>query len=133
MKGGLKGGFKSWQFSPILRDTFFREQKIGAFGKPCLCPRDTRHFCHFRRFAGFEQQSPRFTGFGSAKTDPVRFEWGFREGLLKDRFAFFEAYKNPIPERRKLLAKAAILISKKGPVKKKPFKLGRVSFSIPDG
>ena len=25
----------------------FREQKT-AFGKPCLCPRDTRHFCHFR-------------------------------------------------------------------------------------
>ena len=23
-----------------------------AFGKPCLCPRDTRHFCHFRRAHG---------------------------------------------------------------------------------
>ena len=28
---------------------------------------------------------------GSAKTDLVRFEWGFGEGLLKDKFALFEA------------------------------------------
>ena len=46
---------------------------------------------------------------GSAKTDPVRFKWGFGEGRLKDRFAFFEAYKNPIPKRRKLLAKRPFL------------------------
>ena len=25
----------------------------------------------------------------SVKTDPVRFKWGFGEGLLKDKFAFF--------------------------------------------
>ena len=42
---------------------------------------------------------------GSAKTDPVRFKWGFGEGLLKDKFTSFEAYKNPIPKRSKLLAK----------------------------
>ena len=42
---------------------------------------------------------------GSAKTDLVRFKRGFGEGLLKDKFAFFKAYKNPIPKRRKLLAK----------------------------
>ena len=35
--------------------------------------------------------------FGSAKDDPVRFKWGFGEGLLKDKFAFFKACKNPIP------------------------------------
>ena len=29
--------------------------------------------------------------FGSAKTDPVRFKWGFGEGLLQDKFAFCEA------------------------------------------
>ena len=46
---------------------------------------------------------------GSAKTDPVRFKWGFGEGLLKDKFAFFEAYKSPTPERRKLLAKRPFL------------------------
>ena len=34
---------------------------------------------------------------GSAKTDPVRFKWGFGEGLLKDRFAFFGAYENLVP------------------------------------
>ena len=45
----------------------------------------------------------------SAKTDPVRLKWGFGEGRLKDNFAFFEAYKNPIPKRRKLLAKRPFL------------------------
>ena len=35
------------------------------------------------------------------------FRWSFGEGLLKDKFAFFfsEAYNNPTPKRRKLLAK----------------------------
>ena len=47
--------------------------------------------------------------FGSAKTDPVRFKWGFGEGLLKDKFAFFEAYKNPIPKRKKQPAKRPFL------------------------
>ena len=47
--------------------------------------------------------------FGSAKTDLVRFTWGFGEGLLKDKFAFFEACK-------KGACKKPILISKKGPV-----------------
>ena len=46
---------------------------------------------------------------GSANTDPVRFKWGFGEGLLRDRFAFFEAYKSPTPKRRKLLAKRPFL------------------------
>ena len=35
---------------------------LHAFGKPCLCPRDTCHFRHFRRLTGSEQQSPCFTG-----------------------------------------------------------------------
>ena len=47
--------------------------------------------------------------FGSAKTDPVQFKWGFGEGLWKDKFAFFEASKNPIPKRRKLPAKRLFL------------------------
>ena len=60
---------------------------------------------------GWRQTNPLKMGkkapvmFGSAKTDPVRFKWGFGAGLLKDEFAFFEAYKSPIPKRRKLLAK----------------------------
>ena len=33
---------------------------------------------------------------GSAKTDPVRFKCGFGEGLLKDKFAFSDAYNSPI-------------------------------------
>ena len=54
---------------------------------------------------------------GSAKTDPVRFKRTFREGLLKDKSAFFEAYKYPIPKRREnCLQNAHFLISKKGPV-----------------
>ena len=31
--------------------------------------------------------------FGRGKTDLVRFKRGFEEGLLKDKFAFFGAYK----------------------------------------
>ena len=46
--------------------------------------------------------------FGSAKTDPVQCEWGFGEGLLKDKFAFVEA-KNPIHKMKKLLAKRPFL------------------------
>ena len=34
---------------------------------------------------------------------------GVSEELLKDKFAFFEAYKSPIPKRRKLLAKRPFL------------------------
>ena len=46
---------------------------------------------------------------GSAKTDPVQFKWGFGGGPLKDKFAFVEASKSPIPKRRKLLAKRPFL------------------------
>ena len=53
--------------------------------------------------------SPEDAFIGSAKTNPVRFNWGFGEGLLKDKFAFFEAYKSPIPKRKKLLAKRPFL------------------------
>ena len=41
---------------------------------------------------------------GSAETDQ-----GFGEGLLKDKYAFFEAYKSPIPKRRTPLAKRTFL------------------------
>ena len=53
--------------------------------------------------------SVRGPGRSADETDPVRFKWGFGEGLLKDKFAFFEAYKNPIPKRRKLLAKRPLI------------------------
>ena len=56
---------------------------------------------------------------------------GFGKGLLKDKFAFFEAYKNPIPKRRKLLAKRPLLQAKMA-LFKKPFKMDRVSFSTPE-
>ena len=46
---------------------------------------------------------------GSAEADPVRFKWNSGEGRLKDKFAFFEAYKHPIRKRRKLLAKHPFL------------------------
>ena len=57
-----------------------------------------------------------------------RNKWGFGEGLLKDKFAFFEAYKNPIPKRRKLLAKCPFFEGKRA-LFKTPFKLDRASFS----
>ena len=46
---------------------------------------------------------------GSAKTDPIRFKWGFGEGFLNDKFAFFEASQTPVPKRRNLLAKRPFL------------------------
>ena len=54
-----------------------------------------------------------------------------RDLFLKDKFAFFEASKNPIPKRRKLLAKRTFLQAKKASLKT-PFKLDRVSFSTPE-
>ena len=63
-----------------------------------------------------------------AKTDPVRFKWGFGEERLKDKFASFEAYKNTIPKRRKLLAKRLFLQAKRA-LLKNPCKLDRVSLS----
>ena len=45
---------------------------------------------------------------GSAKTDLARIEMGFEKGLWKDKFAFLEADKRPIPE-------TPILTSKTGP------------------
>ena len=70
--------------------------------------------------------------FGSAKTDPVRFKWGFGEGRLKDKFAFFEAYQNPIPKGRKLLARRPFFKAKRALLENPFFKLDRVNFSTPD-
>ena len=59
-------------------------------------------------------------------------KWGFGEGLLKAKFAFFEARKSPIPKKRKLYLQNANLYNQKGALFKNPFKLDRVSFSTPD-
>ena len=56
---------------------------------------------------------------------------GFGEGLLKDKFAFFEAYESPIPEMRKLLAKCPFLQAKRV-LFQNPSELDRVSFSTPE-
>ena len=64
---------------------------------------------HFSPEALQLQMSTFMALFGSAKTAPVRFKWAFGEGLLKDKFAFFEASKSPIPKRTKLLAKRPFL------------------------
>ena len=69
--------------------------------------------------------------FGSAKTDPVQFKWGFGEVLLKDKFAF----KSPIKAlylRGENCLQNAHFYKLKGPCFKNPFKLGRVSFSTSD-
>ena len=62
--------------------------------------------------------------FGSAKTDQVRFKWGFGEALLKDNFASY-TYEE------KTACKTPIFKAKRVPFKK-PFKLDRVSFSTPE-
>ena len=66
-------------------------------------------------FARINSQNQKKPNFESAKTDPVQFKWGFGEGLLKDKFAFFEAYKSPIPNRRKLLANHPFFYQQRGP------------------
>ena len=71
----------------------FQGTKNHAFGKPCLCPRDTRHFCHFRRFTGFELSSKalvlpvrtRIRHFRRFRQNPSRFggtKARFTEGTL---------------------------------------------------
>ena len=55
---------------------------------------------------------------------------GFQRGLLS-KFASFEASKNPIPKRRKLLAKRPFLQANRA-LFEIPFKLDRVSFSTPE-
>ena len=59
------------------------------------------------------------TFIGSAKTDLVRFKRGFEEGLLKDEFAFSEAYKSRIPERKNC-SQNAQFYKQKGPCFKCP-------------
>ena len=50
---------------------------------------------------------------------------------MKDKFAFFEAYQNPTPKRRRLLAKRPFLLAKRA-LLETSFKLDRVSFSTPE-
>ena len=56
---------------------------------------------------------------GSAKTDLVRFKWGFGEGPLEDKFAFFGASKNPRPRGENCLQNAHFH-TQKGPCLKHP-------------
>ena len=68
---------------------------------------------------------------GVQKLPRSGFKWGFGEGRLKDKVAFFEAYKEPIPKRRQLLATRPFLYEKRA-LLKNLFELDRVSFSTPD-
>ena len=56
---------------------------------------------------------------------------GFRRGTFEDKFAFFEASKNPTPKRRKLLAKCPFFQAKSA-LFETSFKVDRVSFSTPE-
>ena len=67
----------------------------------------------------------------SAKTDPVRFKWGFGKGLLKDKFAFLRLIKVLYLGGENCLQNAHFY-KQKGPCFKTPFKLDRVSFSTPE-
>ena len=50
---------------------------------------------------------------------------------MKDKFAFFEAYKNPDVKEEKTACKTPIFIGKRA-LFETPFKLDRVGFSTPD-
>ena len=56
---------------------------------------------------------------GSAKTEPVRFKWGFGEGLWKDKFAFVDAYKSLYLRGENCLSNAHYY-KRKGPRLKRP-------------
>ena len=67
-----------------------KKKKNHAFGEPCLCPRDTRHFRHFRRFHGvwagktlFHWLEHKFVIFAVFVKPPPRFSRGQRHGLPK--------------------------------------------------
>ena len=47
---------------PFYKTALFRGGENGAFGKRSFCWGDTRHFRHFRRFPGSEEQNPLFCG-----------------------------------------------------------------------
>ena len=94
-------------------------RRAGAFKmrfNTCACPFLNARFFFFR---------------SEKKLTRSGFKWGFGEGLLKDKFAFFEVYRNPIPKRRRLPAKRPFLKAKRA-LSKNPFKLDRVSLSTPD-
>ena len=57
--------------------------------------------------------------FGSAKPDPVRFKWGFGEGLLKDTFAFSRLIKILYLRGENYLQNAHFY-KQKGPCLKRP-------------
>ena len=59
--------------------------------------------------------------FGSPKTDPVRFKWGFGEGLLKGKFALFEACVKVLYLRGENCLQNTYFYKQKGPVLKRPF------------
>ena len=90
---------------------------------PCLATLDGTCACGCAPLASQHERS------GSAKTDPVRFKWGFGEGRLKDKVAFFEACKI-LCLRGENCLQNPIFISKKGPLKK-TLKLDQVSFPLP--
>ena len=85
-------GRHGWSAEILEKRMLFRGPRNGAFGKPCPCPRDTRHFRHFRRFTGLEQQNPCFTGsiadssFSPFSSKPPFFWWDKSTVYQKHRF-----------------------------------------------
>ena len=65
------------------------------FKKYSHCPGVLRFFC--------------LRVFGSVKTDLVRLKWGFGGGTFERQICLFEAFKNPIRKRRKVLAERPYL------------------------
>ena len=54
--------------------------------------------------------------FWECKNRPGPVQMGFGEGLLKDKFAFFEASKYPMPKRRKSACKMPLSYKQRGPI-----------------
>ena len=99
---------QTWsRLTPLLLKHYYRRQGI------CL--------------SEYRVDSERVEKFRSGKTDLVRFQWGVGEGLLKDKFLFFEASKFPYLRGEICLQNALFLYAKRV-LFETPLTLDRVSF-----
>ena len=88
-----------------------RQNKSMQFGSCCWLPQNTY---------------PPTTNFGSAKTDPVRFKWGFGEGFFG---AFFSRFLNIQYLRGEMRLQNAHFYKQKGPCLKGPSNSGTEGLS----
>ena len=90
--------------------------------RQCSSPRSNAPTARCKRIKTQEDQvlqDGQEPNLGSAKTDRVRFKWGFGEGLLKDKFAFSRLVKVPYLRGENCLQKNHFY-KQKGPCLKPP-------------